>query len=386
MSKPAVIQVARPRLPQAQAIQPYLEQIDANAWYSNHGPLAQLLQRRLAEHWGVAATEVALTSNATASLTLALQASGARPGSRCLMPSWTFVASAGAVVAAGLVPHFVDVCPTSWAPEPSELQRLARLHDIGAILVVAPFGAPIDLEAWDRVREETGLPVVIDAAAAFDALRNDGPMPVGHCPVAVSLHATKAFGIGEGGALIARDPSLMRRVRSLAQFGFAGTREAQLAGINAKLSEYGAAVGLAGLDTWAETRARWQLVTDAYRTMLPPALTLTPGFGRDWIASTLSVLWPADQPDLADRLVASGIATLSWWGLGCHTQPAFRHCPAEALPVTSIYAPRAVGLPFWQDLSLAQVEKVCAALRLALGRGRAPLKAKARAAAQLVAA
>lgn len=83
----ASVPVARPRLPPARAILPYLRRVDANRWYSNHEPLAMLFQSRLAAHWGVADQQVALLSNATSALTLALLASGAPPGTRCLMPS-----------------------------------------------------------------------------------------------------------------------------------------------------------------------------------------------------------------------------------------------------------------------------------------------------------
>ena len=134
--------VARPRLPPAHAILPYLRQIDRNAWYSNHGPLAQALQARLAAHWGVARTELTLLCNGTSALTLTLQACGAKPGQRCLMPSWTFIASAGAVHQAGLVPHFVDVSAATWMADPAEIRRLAPLHDVGAILVDLPFRCP----------------------------------------------------------------------------------------------------------------------------------------------------------------------------------------------------------------------------------------------------
>ena len=128
----ATIPVARPRLPSAARILPYLREIDDAGWYSNHGPLTRRFQAGLAAHWGVLPTEVALLSNATSALTLALLASGAAPGSRCLMPSWTFAASAGAVRAAGLVPHFVDVRADTWAPDPAELQALAGQTGAGA--------------------------------------------------------------------------------------------------------------------------------------------------------------------------------------------------------------------------------------------------------------
>jgi dTDP-4-amino-4,6-dideoxygalactose transaminase len=347
--------VARPRLPSAARVLPYLREIDGNAWYTNHGPLTRRFQAGLAAHWGVEVGEVALLANATAALTLALLAAGAAPGSRCLMPSWTFAASAGAVHAAGLVPHFVDVQPGTWAPDPDRVRRLASAGGVGAILVVCPFGAPLDLPAWDAVQAATGVPVVVDAAAAFDTLRAGGPMRPGACPLAVSLHATKVFGIGEGGALICRDPALLERVRRLANFGFLGTREAVMPGLNAKLSEYAAAVGLAGLDTWRDTRARWSAATRAYLRGLQ-GVEKSPGLGEGWVSSTLSVLLPVGAAPLP------GINTLRWWGSGCHAQPAYQSCPREDLPVTEDLARRCVGLPFWQDLPEADIAAVCAAL------------------------
>lgn len=358
---PRMLPVARPRLSPARAVLPYLQRIDANAWYSNHGPLAVALQARLADHWGLPNPAVALFCNATSAITLALLASGARRGTRCLMPSWTFIASAGAVYQAGLVPHFVDVQPETWAPDPDELERLASQGGVGAILVVAPFGAPIDLARWDAVQRTTGVPVIIDAAAAFDTMRRDGPMTLGECPVIISLHATKVFGIGEGGALLSRDPALIDQARRLAQFGFLGTREAMAMGFNAKLSEYAAAVGLAGLDTWQETRMRWAVVTNRYRTRLSavPGIGMTPGFGNGWVASTLSILWPTNRPDPASALTQHRIETLRWWGPGCHAQPAYADCPTQPMPVTTATAAQTLGLPFWQDLGIAQIDAVC---------------------------
>ncbi len=363
----ATIPVARPRLPSAARILPYLREIDDAGWYSNHGPLTRRFQAGLAAHWGVLPTEVVLLSNATSALTLALLASGAAPGSRCLMPSWTFAASAGAVRAAGLVPHFVDVRPDTWAPDPAEVRALAGQIGAGAILIVSPFGAPLNLTAWDQVQAATGLPLVIDGAAAFDTLRAGGPMPAGRCPIAVSLHATKVFGIGEGGALICRDAAWLERVRRLANFGFLGTRSAELTGVNAKLSEYAAAVGLAGLDTWRDARGRWAAAARCYGQRLrgcEAAPGFDPGSAGDWVSSTLNVLMPRDQAvDLdVETLAQQGISTLRWWGPGCHGQPAYRDCPRQPLPVTEDLAQRCTGLPFWQDLASDEIGRVCSAL------------------------
>ena len=361
---PPAIPVARPRLPSAARILPYLQEIDSNAYYANHGPLWLRFHTRLAEHWALGTDELALASNATAALTLALQASNVAPGRECLMPSWTFVATAGAVRQAGLVPHFVDVQARSWAPDPAAVQALAKQRDVGAIVIVAPFGAPLDFAAWDRVAEATGLPVIIDAAAAFDTLRRGGPMRLGRCAAVVSLHATKVFGVGEGGALLSRDPALLERFRRLTNFGFLGSRESMLPGVNAKISEYAAAIGLAGLDHWAETRAKWANVTRLYlrRLRVLPEITLMPGLGTDWVSSTLNIIWPAARMDAAARLAERGIGTLRWWGDGCHAQPGFNSYNAEPLPVTEELSRRVIGLPFWQEMTSTQIDAVCLAV------------------------
>ncbi|MFT8419202.1 MAG: DegT/DnrJ/EryC1/StrS family aminotransferase [Acetobacter sp.] len=356
------IPVAFPRLPTTDSITPYLHQIDQNRWYTNQGPLCNALQHRLGTFWGMDSAQVALVTNATTGLTLALQAHNIAPGKRCLMPSWTFTASAAAVMAANLVPCFVDVCPTTWVPDPAHIEQLAKADNVGAILIVAPFGAPLDLAVWDDIAERTKLPVIIDAAAAFDTLRQDGPMRPGRSTLVVSLHATKIFGVGEGGAVLAQDPALAEHIRVLARFGFSGSRASLFPSMNAKISEYTAAVGLAGLDCWTATRARWQGVTDLYRKTLPPSITLPPNFGDNWVSATLNVITPDDAQETIDHLAAHGVQTVSWWGTGCHTQPAYAACPSEPLPVTQSYGRRSIGLPFWQDLTAEQISHVCSLL------------------------
>src|SRR4030081_711330 len=103
--------VMRPKLPLAERIAPYLKKIDSTRIYSNFGPLNLSLEERLAAHFGVQKEMLTTTSNATQGLTLALTTLGARPGTLCVMPAWTFIAAAHAAIAAGLTPYFVDFDP-----------------------------------------------------------------------------------------------------------------------------------------------------------------------------------------------------------------------------------------------------------------------------------
>lgn len=357
------IPVARPLLPHAATLLPYLERIDANRIYANQGPLVRSLQDRLAAHFSLPGGTIATVANATVGLSLALSALGVQPGTLCLMPAWTFAASAHAAVTAGLKPYFLDIDPQTWALTPSAaLAAIDRLgaHRIGAVMPVAPFGSPIDTGAWDVFHERTRIPVVIDAAAGFDTAK---PTLV---PTVVSLHATKVLGAGEGGFILSRDPSLIVEVHRRANFGFWGAREARVLATNGKMSEYAAAVALAGLDRWPETRASWIGVAQAYRKALAgcPDITPMPGLGNYATSTCVVHLDPAfgDVAAVAMDLASMGIATRNWWSRGLQAEAAFLDCPRENLPLTEKLGARTLGLPCSVDLSRRDVARVCTAL------------------------
>jgi dTDP-4-amino-4,6-dideoxygalactose transaminase len=360
------IPVHRPRLPIVERLLPYLRRIDETRWYTNSGPLVGEFEERLAAHFSVPPSAVAAQANGTLALTVGLRALDAVLGSRCLVPSWTFAASAAAVLAAGLVPYFVDVDRTSWALDPnSVLSQAGAAGNIGVVMVVSPFGVPIDRTAWDRFNEATGIAVLIDAAAGFDAIATGSAMRPGHTPIMVSLHATKSFGIGEGGLLISTDSEFMLRVRRLANFGFEPDRRIAFPGINGKLSEYAAAVGLAALDEWPQTRRQWSNRTAAYAHRLRnvPGIALTPGYGQGWVSSYCNVEVQSGAMGMADQLARSGIETRHWWGPGCHAQPAYRDFARAALPVTEMLADTVLGLPSSVDISDAEIDRVVEALQ-----------------------
>src|SRR5256885_1617894 len=110
-----VLPVMRPKLPAADRVAPYLQSIDTARVYSNYGPLTLSLEDRLAEHYRLASGTVGTVANATLGLAIALSVQHPPAGTLCVMPAWTFVASAHAAVIAGLIPYFVDVDAATWA-------------------------------------------------------------------------------------------------------------------------------------------------------------------------------------------------------------------------------------------------------------------------------
>lgn len=355
---PDAVPVLRPRMPRAEALMPYLQRIDDRRSYSNFGPLVTELETRLAERLGVDPDCVVTVANGTAGLALALQAVADSAKGYCLIPSWTFVATAHAVSSAGLTPFLVDVDEGSWALTP-EIARdaLTRIDGpVVAVMPVAPFGAPMDTEAWDRFTQQTGVPVVIDAAAGHDAVR------VGTSPAVVSLHATKILGAGEGGYVVCRQTDRITDIRQRSNFGFYGTRDARMVGTNAKMSEYHAAVGLAAMDAYADDAARFRAVAAAYRGRLArrQQIGFQAGFGSTWCGTVcVARFFGADQQRLMSRLEAVGISSRAWWGAGVHVQTAFSALPRLPLPVTEMLARETLGLPYFVDMTDTDVERVC---------------------------
>ena len=135
---PKKIPVAKPRLPPLAALAPYIERIDAARWYSNFGPLCEAFEARLAERFGLQPAQVSTISNATVGLSLALQAAGARAGTLCLVPAWTFSASVHAVIDAGLIPFLTDVGADGLLTPAIAHQAIGSAPgEVGAVMPVA---------------------------------------------------------------------------------------------------------------------------------------------------------------------------------------------------------------------------------------------------------
>jgi dTDP-4-amino-4,6-dideoxygalactose transaminase len=360
------VPVLVPTLPETEALIPYLRRIDGANSYSNYGPLwrefRDAFSARLAERTGAENVHVAFTANGTSAIELALRARALPGHPYCLMPSFTFIATAHAVCNAGLTPYLTDVDPESLVLTPDiaegALRRLPRKP--GAVVVVSAFGAPPDIAGWRDFEHAHGVPVVFDAAAAAASLDS-----VGDQPLAVSLHATKVLGIGEGGAVITTDVKLAERITAMTGFGYLDdTRTSVLRGGNYRISEYTAAVGLAALTGLDAKIAQLRAVVMQYRDRLVNSpVRLQNGVGEHWVTMTLNVLAPGSG--LEEMLMSfdrAGVQWRRWWGLGCHTHPAFEDLPALDLEVTRDLAPRVIGVPCHTRLSARQVDAVCGCL------------------------
>jgi dTDP-4-amino-4,6-dideoxygalactose transaminase len=327
----------------------------------------------LAAHFCLAENSVALAASGTAALMGAiLGAAGAATASRplCFLPSFTYSATGLAAERCGYALHFVDIAPDSWAIDPEELLSHPLLSKAGLVIAVAPFGRSVDQVGWHRFSESTGVPVVIDAAAAFESLSKEPQTSIGQIPVALSFHATKAFSTGEGGCVLCTEPAVVGAIKRSLNFGMAEGRVCKEPGFNGKMSEYHAAVGLAELAQWPAKHQQLLAVAKEYS-----AASQANGLERRLIAApdvaSCYVLFEARNAEevavVRTGLDQRGFAYRSWYGGGLHAEPHFSLRNRDPLPRTCDIAGRLLGLPTAPDLPTQVVSKIVTTVAEAAG-------------------
>ena len=356
-----------PDLPRRSEIEPYLKEIDEARWYTNFGPLCERLESGLRATFPKPYPALTTTVNGTLALELALASMHLPQGARVLIPAFTFVATASAVIRAGFNPVIADIDPSSWLLTPAIARSAMRQGRIDCVIPVAALGCPVPADEWDEFCAGTGIPVLVDAAGAFG-----NQMPGERIALAFSLHATKAFGIGEGGLVVSREDALIEQVRQLCNFGIdSSSGLAPFAGTNAKMSEFHAAVGLASLNRWAARRRMREALHRRYCSELIrscPGITMQTR-PSDGSYTILQVLLPtlADRDDVAYHLAIQNIETRAWYLPLLPQHPAYAGVGKCEIPVARELAPRMLGLPFHLDLSEEDISRVCTSLADAPG-------------------
>ncbi len=247
---PDGLPLVRPTIEDPAALTAELGRVVESGMLTN-GPAVRRLEEAVGERLG---TEVVAVSSCTAGLMLVLQAIGAT--GRVVLPSFTFSASAHAVLWAGGTVDFADVEPERATLDPSALEGL--LDGASAVTATHVYGSPCDVEELGRLADQAGIPLVYDAAHALGSAR--GGVPVGRFGVAevFSLSPTKVVVAGEGGLVATTDPALAETLRIARDYGNPGDYDTRFPGLNARMSELHATVALssfARLDEHVATRA-----------------------------------------------------------------------------------------------------------------------------------
>lgn len=369
-----VIRFLTPQLPPVPAIERYFARSRDAHWFSNGGPCHRELAGRAAAYVGGGVTAIPV-ANGTLGLMLALRALAGRADrdrNEVIMPSFTFAATASAVVWAGFEPVFVDVDGDGWHLDPEALEHAIseRGERLAAVIACSTFGtAPprATTLAWERITRGRGVPLVVDSAAGFGSIDEDG-RPLGRQGAVelFSFHATKPLAVGEGGLLTTRDPATAARITELSNFGFDKDRVVSgEPGINAKLDEWHAATALAALDRLDDVLAARRGHLAAMRESLAGHRYTFQSGGETAAGQFLPVL--AEGPGMRERALAAArtraVELRTYFDPPLHTMPGFaRHDVAGSLGTTETLAARILSLPMANDLAPEARDRIVACL------------------------
>lgn len=358
----------RPNVVKKEAYLPYLDRIDESRIYSNFGSMNDLFEKRIVKEIFDGSGSVCTVNNATTGLILAISQLKRKNAKYAIMPSFTFSATPLAAQWCGLEPYFIDIDPSDWTLNLSELERtVKKLGDqVAVVMPYATFGTFMDVSYYNYLHN-SGIPVVIDAAASFGVTNDEGEQFgkdfLGF--VIYSFHATKAFGIGEGGIVYSNDSTSIKQIRQASNFGYMGNRTAETLGMNGKLSEIMSAIGLATLDVFQEKITLRDMNYKKYVHEVKKHELLSKGWQLHNVTGRvphqiMSILCPVnkERSKVLEYLDNHGIECRTYFDPPCHAQPQFSSCSRESLTVSEDISSRIISLPFWEELSSKQIEYI----------------------------
>lgn len=359
----ADIFVTQPYLPPLSELIPHLEQIWRNKVLTNGGPFHQQFEAALCDHLGV--EYVSVFTNATVALMTALQAIASE--GEVITTPYSFVATSNAVLWNGLTPVFADVDPVSLNLDPARIAD-AITPRTSAILAVHCYGHPCDIEGIAAVAAAHNLPVIYDAAHAF-GVRDKGGSVLRHGELSViSFHATKVFNTFEGGAIISRSLEMKTRIDQLKNFGHDGEVNVVAPGINGKMSEFGAALGLVQLNHIDEVIARRGVIDARYRAGLATVAGITclelsteTQSNFAYFPILIDEAYPLGRDELVELLDANGIHPRRYFYPLISTFEMYSHLPSADptnVPIANAAAARVLCLPIYPDLAVDDVDRI----------------------------
>jgi len=364
--------VTKPLLPPLESFVGRLEAIWNSGWLTNFGPQHKQLEAALSAH--LACPNMSLFNNGTIALIVACQA--LRLSGEVITTPFTFPATTHVLQWNNITPVFADVEADGLNIDPRAIEPLVTSRTSG-ILGVHVYGIPCQVEAIDQIARYFGLKVIYDAAHAFGACIGERPIGLFGDATMFSFHATKLFHSAEGGALAVNDPALKRRIDLLMNFGIRDEEHVVMPGINGKMSELSAALGLEVLRVIDDERDRRARIARIYLQRLrdfPGISPLRPGADvRDSLQYFVIRIDAGgagcSRDALHARLREFNVITRKYFYPLCSEFNCYRQLPSssrQALPNATRAASEVLCLPFYGSLGDDDVHRICDAIGFCL--------------------
>lgn len=356
------IYVTQPFLPPLDDFIPYLEKIWARRVLTNSGPFHEEFEKELGAYLGV--EHISLFTNATIALVTALQA--LRISGEVITTPFSFVATSHALLWNNIKPIFVDIQEDTLNIDPKKIEA-AITPQTTAILPVHCYGNPCNLEKIQNVADNYNLKIIYDAAHAFGVEDQSGSVLKNGDLSVVSFHATKVFNTFEGGAIISPDYKTKKRIDKLKNFGFVDEVTVIAAGINGKMSEFNAALGLLQLKHIDQAIRKRAMIDQLYRELLQNVKGIT--FLKNDVEvknySYFPILINSDYPisrdQLYEELKKNNIFARRYFYPLISDFPMYRNLESSKktnLPIATQKSLEVLCLPIYPDLLFDDVKKI----------------------------
>ena len=356
--------VTKPFLPPLAEVLPSLEAIWESGWLSNGGPFHQALEEELARYLGV--PYVSLFCNATIALITAQQALGIR--GEVITTPYSFVATTHALHWMQNTPVFIDCEPDALTLDPLKIEA-AITERTAAIMPMHCYGNTCDVEAIETIAQRYHLPVIYDACHSF-GVEDEGGSIFRHGDISVvSFHATKVFNTFEGGLLVSRTKEMKQRVDHLKNFGFVDETTVIEPGMNGKMSEFNAMIGVHQLKYMPKIISARAERDQLYRGRLknvegiycqPPIRQTVRNYA--YFPIFVQDDFALSRDELYERLREQGIFGRRYFYPLISEFPMYRDLPSAAqhlLPAAYKASRSVICLPLYPDLAISVVETIC---------------------------
>ena len=366
------IPLIKPDLPHLESIEASFREILDNGKITNFGKYVTSFEEEAGAYLGA---HVATLSSGTMGLIFALQALGLQPGQKVILPSFTFMATAQAVLYAGGVPVFAD-CEDDLTISTTDLEGLLAQHeDVGLVIGTHVYGMPCQVDRIQSLINETAkrrdrtIPLLYDAAHAFGSEVNGKKVGGFGDAEVFSLSVTKVLVTVEGGLVSSRNPDLIRRIRKMRNYGIEENYNAFYAGLNGKMSEFHAIIGLYNLRRIEMLMSERQRKARYFTERIKAQTSFETFPWPDGVVQTFkdfTVMVSPEQISKRDKVMAhlreQGVETRAYFFPPVHEQKLFSQYADRPLPRTELLARRVITLPFYTSITEEEMDYVVDAL------------------------
>lgn len=351
-----MIPVTKPFLPPVEEYERYIRDIWKRNWLTNNGPLVNDLELKLKDFLDV--KHLLFVTNGTIAIQLAIKALGLK--GQIITTPFSYVATTSSLVWEGCEPVFADVDPRTGNLDPNRIEDLVT-KNTSAILATHVYGNPCDVNAIADIARRRNLKVIYDGAHAFGVKLGDTSIfdygDISTC----SFHATKLYHTVEGGAVITKDPELLKRMAYLRNFGHDGPERFAQLGINGKNSEFHAAMGLANLNYVRKIIERRKELCGYYDSFLANFQAKKPGIAKGVTYNYAYYPLFFNDESLLKKVV--DVLSQNWIYPRRYFYPSLEDLPyvqrADNCPTADSLARRALCIPLYDELTREEIDMIC---------------------------